>query len=211
MKIILIITGVIFFLILLIFIFLLSTINIDIQNLHTGNINKTYKNYKVNIKLKFLNIIPVISINLNDKRIKKIYNNSRLKKIKINEIKNMILDMKKIIKLFGKLKIKFERLNLISYIGVEDVIATSYLVAGISTIIANILPHAVESKNIKNCKYEIISKYEQKNVIDVYLDCIITVKIVNTIYVLYKLQEKGSNKNERTSNRRSYDYSNGIY
>lgn len=49
--------------------------------------------------------------------------------------------------------------------------------------------------------------YRFGNSINLSLNCIINVKMVHIIYVIYILLKKGMIKNERTSNRGAYDYS----
>ena len=90
--------------------------------------------------------------------------------------------------------------------GIEDAIATSYLVAIIASILSIILPHLVKKEDIKNIKYEINPIYNTL-IFNLKLDSIINLKIVHIIYVIYNLVKKGRDKNERTSNRRSYAYS----
>lgn len=56
-------------------------------------------------------------------------------------------------------------------------------------------------------EFRIIPLYNFGNSIKFNLNCIISVKIVHIIYVIYILLKTRRRKNERTSNRRSYDYS----
>ena len=60
----------------------------------------------------------------------------------------------------------------------------------------------------KNCFYDIKPIYKDKNLYEISLNCIIEVKMVHIINMIYKIVKKRrSDKNERTSNRRAYDNS----
>ena len=59
----------------------------------------------------------------------------------------------------------------------------------------------------KKKKFTVLPLYNIGNVIKINLNCIIDVKIVHIIYVIYILFKKGRNVNERASDRRAYDYS----
>jgi hypothetical protein len=57
-------------------------------------------------------------------------------------------------------------------------------------------------------KYTITPVYADKNIIKINLNCIIKIKMIHIICVLYILMKKRRvEKHERTSNRRTYDYS----
>ena len=80
---------------------------------------------------------------------------------------------------------------------------------GISILISNILPFLVEKEDYNNCKYNVNPIYLNKNLYKISFNCIIQEKMVPIINILFKIINKGrSHKYERTSNRRSYDYSN---
>ena len=59
----------------------------------------------------------------------------------------------------------------------------------------------------KKTNFKIIPLYKYGNAINFRLNCIINVKLVHIIHIIYILSKKGMIKNERASNRRSYDYS----
>ena len=60
--------------------------------------------------------------------------------------------------------------------------------------------------NPKKKAFSVYPLYNFGNSIKINLNCIIKVKIVHIIYVIYILLRR-RNKNERASNRRAYDYS----
>jgi hypothetical protein len=134
---------------------------------------------------------------------RKIYNSKKIEKIDFNEAKKYIKTNKEIFSLLKKIKIEY--LNLEIKIGVEDTVLTSYVVAIISSVISIILPYCAENKDAKKYKYAVEPVYN-KNTFNLYLDSIVSIKIVHIIYVIYNLIRKGRDKNESTSNRRSYAY-----
>lgn len=137
---------------------------------------------------------------------RKIYSNKKLEQIDFSKLKQNIPINIETLKIIKGLQIKIESLKLEINIGIEDVIYTSYFVAIIASILSIILPHLVKKEDIQNIKYEINPIYNTLT-FNLSLDSIISLKIVHIIYVIYNLVKKGRNKNERTSNRRSYAYS----
>ena len=199
----------IFVILLTLLIFVFSTIRISIINLEFGNykVNTVNEKYKVNISLYFLEKIKILSINLNNKKMKKILTNKQLEKIDLEKVKRKIPINKETLNILRKINIKIKKLNMRIDIGTESVILTSYLVGAIATVISIILPHLISGRDIEKCRYSINPIYREKNEYHIYLDSIIQIKIVHIIYVIFNLLMKGSSNNERTSNRRSYGYS----
>ena len=106
------------------------------------------------------------------------------------------------------LKLELMYLNVKVKIGLEDVILTSSLVFIISTAISILLPHIIKTYNSGNYIYEILPLYVNKNSYYIKLHCIIQLKIVHIINIIYIYLKKGrSDKYERASNRRSYEHS----
>ena len=72
--------------------------------------------------------------------------------------------------------------------------------------IANIFYKKVE--NYKNQNFTIKPIYINQNLINILIDGIFEIKMIHIINIIYILNKKeGVKKYERTSNRRSYDYS----
>lgn len=107
------------------------------------------------------------------------------------------------LEIIKKLKIKTEKLKLYLAIGTENVMLTVNLV----TLISSIIGITFRNLEPEKTEYRIIPLYNFGNSIKFNLNCIISVKTVHIIYVIYILLRKRRNKNERASNRRSYDYS----
>ena len=209
----LILIFILVFILFLVFMFLLSTIKLEVKNL---KVNETKINNDFNIKLSIslFDKINLLWINLNKERIEKLLNYSKkLKKINKNDfkkLKNKMPSSIDIIKEVLKLKINVIKFNLKMNLGLENAVITSYIVATISSIMGILISFA--SRKIIKCDYLINPIYSGRNIFNLELDSITSIKIVHIMYVIYILSKKGRVKNERTtSNRRSYDYSYGQY
>lgn len=187
-------------------IFIASTIKIKVENLQIGD-NTNNRKYKAFLQLYFLKKIKIFSIRINNERIRKVYTSKQIEKIDFNKIKKDIPINRETLSIIKEIRLKIEKLDLKINIGIEDAILTSYLVAVISILIGIILPHLVKNKDNREIKY-IVEPMYNKTQFNMYLDSIISVKIVHIIYVLYYLAKKGKEKkrDERTSNRRTYAY-----
>lgn len=188
-----------------------STIRIQFNNFTMSNINDDKnilsRNYKIIASVHLFNKIKWLSIKLNDKKIKKIYNKMNLEKMDLKTLQN---DFKiKNLEYLKKLNLKISYLHLKFKIGTEDVVATSFVVAIISSIIGILLPHVVKKYEKDKYYYKIIPLYINKNVYEIKFDCIIEIKnvhIINIIYVFIK-KRRDRKYEQRASNRRSYGYS----
>lgn len=197
----------VFIICILIFLVLLitfSTIRIQVENFEASNIEnmKKPKNYKIKIALYLFNKIKWIWISLDDKKIQKISQKSKWNEVDIKKY----VDVKDI-KLVKKLSPKISFLNLKVKLGTFDILTTTYLVAILSTFIAVLLPYTIKKYKKENYYYEILPVYSDKNLYEIKLNCIIEEKMVHIISIVYALLKKRRvDKNERTSNRRSYAY-----
>lgn len=197
----------VFIICILIFLVLLitfSTIRIQVENFEASNIEnmKKPKNYKIKIALYLFNKIKWIWISLDNKKIQKISQKSKWNEVDIKKY----VDVKDI-KLVKKLSPKISFLNLKVKLGTFDIVATTYLVAILSTFIAVLLPYTIKKYKKENYYYEILPVYSDKNLYEIKLNCIIEEKMVHIISIVYALLKKRRvDKNERTSNRRSYAY-----
>lgn len=197
----------VFIICILIFLVLLitfSTIRIQVENFEASNIEnmKKPKNYKIKIALYLFNKIKWIWISLDDKKIQKISQKSKWNEVDIKKY----VDVKDI-KLVKKLSPKISFLNLKVKLGTFDIVATTYLVAILSIFIAVLLPYTIKKYKKENYYYEILPVYSDKNLYEIKLNCIIEEKMVHIISIVYALLKKRRvDKNERTSNRRSYAY-----
>ena len=113
---------------------------------------------------------------------------------------------KETIKALKNIKIQVEKINLKILIGTENASLTAFIVPVISTIIAITLREQIKKYN-ENQKFLIQPIYINQNLINIECSGIFEIEmihIINTICIVNK-KRKGD-KNERTSNRRSYDY-----
>lgn len=210
MVLVFILCGIAVFFVILILLLCLSTIRVNVNKLKLSNIDSNYgkniKDYSINISMCLFNKIKWLSVNLNDKKIKKIQNKMNMQKIDLKKLKG---DFKPDdIKLLKEIKIKIAYLDLLARIGVDDVVATSFIIFAITIIISLLLPHVIEEYKDKKYNYKILPLYLNRNAYEIKLDCIIEVKmvhIINIVYVFFK--KRRVDRNERTSNRRPYGYS----
>ena len=186
-----------------------STLHIQIKNLSISNMQtKNNNKYAIIFSIYFANKIKYIWFNLNSKRAKKIYSKVQLEKIDLKKFKKVfkLSDLKEL----TKLHLKILDLNLDMNIGTKSPLVTSLLLVTISNAISLLLPHLVNNLKDNRYFYNIKPLYYNKELYKINLDCIIEIKMVHIINVIYYIfLKKGRRKNERstTSNRKSYAYS----
>ena len=209
-----------------IFFILKSSFKLSIIKLNINTQNKMF-DYEFKFGLYIFNKIKIIGFKINKKKIEKIKNeieqlkNSKalklISKIDINkislkiekrlkQIKNNNVNIFKIIKIIIKnLKFQILKYNMNLEIGVDDAFYTSLLTVAISSLISIALKLTL--KNLKKCYYIILPIYEKGNILKLNLNCIINLKLVHIINIIYLINKEGrSDKYVRTSNRKSYDY-----
>lgn len=203
-----------------ILIILLSNIRINISKLDIENDNRQsqiIKDYTIHFVLYLFNKIRLINLGISKKemqnwsktkrnKIEKI--KQKMKKIELEEIRKGKIDKNQLKELVKKLKIKVEYFNLTTEIGTEDVLITTAVVAMLSAAIGIGLARVIKKYDSKKYFYEIKPIYQNKNMINLTLKCIICIKMVHIIHIIYFLYKiRRVEKNERTSNRGTYDYS----
>ena len=198
---ILIIFSIIFFLLLIL---MSINVKIEIENLKfiVPKINGRYtnKDSKILLKIYILKKIKIAEINL-----KKInLNNEKFK----NKIQSQIKQEKFNINAINFLKNNnyiLEKMNLKIIVGTEDAAITAIAVGIISSLISIFFHNKIF--DINKQKYEVLPIYENKSILKIEFDGIFTFKIANIIGMAKYLKRR-VNKNDRTSNRRTYAYSN---
>ena len=185
---------ILFLLILLIVFMLISTIEIKVKGIELSNIKKITPSYVINISAKLLNKFKWIGIDLDNGKIKKITKKVHLEKIDIQKLERnlKISDIREII----NIKPKISSLNLHVNVGLEDVILTTYLVTGISTIIAIILPYITKKNSENNLNYKVLPIYNNQNVYYLKIDTILEIKVMNVLSSLFKIY-KDNKYNEK--------------
>lgn len=136
---------------------------------------------------------------------------NRDKIVKFIKKQNLNVDFKEMKKINNKFNIKYiikifevKKINLLINFGTKDALLTSIIVPIFSTIISMIYYKI----NEKDSYFKINPLYIDKNIFEIKLKCIISIKVVHIIYIICKIIRKRVDKNERASNRRAYAYSN---
>ena len=201
-----------FIILMIMVIFITIKIKFEIQNLKISTNEKPHlnKKYQIKIVIYTLGFIPILNIKLNNKKIKKIINNQKIKeKIKQQEtkiIENKANIDKELIILLKNIKAEVKEINLKIRIGTENASLTAFTIPVISTFIAIFLSKQIKKYNDKQV-FLVEPVYLDKNLLNIEISSIFQIKmihIINTICIVNK-KRKGD-KNERTSNRRPYDY-----
>ena len=208
MILVLIFLGILVLLVTIITLIIASTLHIQIKNLSVSNMEpKNTNEYAIIFSLYLGNKIKWIWFRLNDKKVRKMYSKMQLEKL---DFKKFRKDFKvKDLKELPKLQPKISYLNLDANLGVISPVTTSFLVATISSIISIALPYLATSLKKERYIYNIKPHYYNKNLYKINLNCIIEIKMVHIINIIFILIKKGRKKNEQstTSNRKPYAYS----
>lgn len=210
MVLVFILLGIIILILTITLLILLSTFHLEIINLEATNIKEKASNntgYAIILSLYLCNKFKWIWIHLNDEKLRKAYSKMQLEKI---DFKKLEQDFKwEDLKIIKKIKPKVSYFNLNASLGTQSPVVTSFLVAILSSIISIFLPHVIIDFKNENYKYNIVPIYQNRNLYKINFNCIIQVKMVHIINVIFIFLKKGrSDFNERTtSNRRSYGYS----
>ena len=199
---------------LIIIILMVITLKIKINftdfEFNTQKHNKFKKDYKIKITIYTFNKIPIIKTKITNEKVQQIIKNPKIKEaIKKQETK-LIENRKDIdINVIKSIKnIEIEEIQLKITIGTENAATTAFIIPILSTIIATVLSRNIKKYNNKQT-FEITPVYINQNLLNIEFSGIIQIKmihIINTICIVNKKKRKGD-KNERTSNRRTYDYS----
>ena len=194
--------------ILIIIIFSLSKINIEIKNFKFQSISEKHinKDYEIIIKLIIFKIIPIFKINITKTKLEKLKLKEKIKNFDLKVIHDNQQFDKELISTIKELDINIKRINLYIDLGTENASLTAIIIPIISTIIEIIINRKIEK--FENQIFVIKPIYINQNLINIYISGIFEIKmihIINTICILKK--KRRVEEYERTSNRRSYDYS----
>ena len=179
-------------LIILTILIVFTTIQIHIENIrleipkkNERNINKKYK---ITIKLYIFEKINYFKLDITKYKMEKrvIRKNIEKLKRKIEKDKNNF-DMKQISKL-KKMNIKIQKINLKMVLGTEDAAQNAIIVGTISSIIAIIMGVLSEKKILaigdgkeNQINWKIIPLYQNRNLLNIDLNCIISFKLIHII------------------------------
>ena len=184
-------------------------IKINFKDFEFSSQNKEHlnKNYKIKITIYTFNFIPVFKLKITNEKIKKAMNNEKIRKT-INEQKTKIIENRKdidieAIKEIKNIKVEIDEMNLQILIGTENASITAFIIPVISTILAIFLSKSIEKYNDKQLFF-VTPLFIDQNLINIDFSGIFQIKMIHIINTICKVKRKGD-KNERTSNRRSYD------
>lgn len=190
-------------------IILLSKIQIQIKNVHFNSSKPKGKldaNYKIIIILYILKKIPILKINVTQSKLKKLKLKEKVRQAEIDIIQNKKKIDKEILYELRKIKVQIKYWNLELLLGTEDAKITA-LIVGYLSIFLGIYLNKKISKH-ENKKFSIQPVYLGQNILKLIFEGIFEIKTVNIINIIWNLKKKERrNGNERTSNRRTYDYS----
>lgn len=190
-------------------IILLSKIQIQIKNVHFNSSKPKGKldaNYKIIIIVYILKKIPILKINVTQSKLKKLKLKEKVRQAEIDIIQNKKKIDKEILHELRKIKVQIKYWNLELLLGTEDAKITA-LIVGYLCIFLGIYLNKKISKH-ENKKFSIQPVYIGQNILKLIFEGIFEIKTVNIINIIWNLKKKERrNGNERTSNRRTYDYS----
>lgn len=220
MGVVFIILTILFLIWLLTLILCLSSLEIEINKLWFDSNNKKHhklEDYLFYIRIKLLDEITWIKIKIDKKKIKSL-ENSRVFKSKIlnkYNIREIVLKNKKEIfkknniNFIKELDINIDKLNLYMELCTSNSIFTSFTVVVVASIISMILANNTKEYDRTKYNYSITPIYKDKLSLKTKLNCIISIRIVHIINVIYMLIKKRREEyDERTSDRRAYVCSN---
>lgn len=205
MILVFIILGIIIFICLIRLLLILSNIKLEVKKLHISNVNekrKTEVKFILNISISLLNKINIFKFTIDNIKINNLLSSGKMdmQKFKLGEEIN-----EDILKELKASNFKIEYLKIDGYFATFDTVLTSSIFAITNAIIPILISRKINGKYINNIEFINVNE----NVINLGLNCIISIKMVNIINILHYLIKKGGNKNNgKSSYRRPYAYSN---
>ena len=187
---------------------LFSNFKINLINLDISYKNKKKFKYKLNFEIYLFYFIKIIIFSCNDENIR--FFNKKVKYNKIIEILKLDSIINKQIENYSEFKnisVNLERLDFKCKVGIGNGILTGYIVTILSIAISFFINKLAEKIDSKLHKFKVLPVYVDDLILELKLECIISIKMIHILYVIRK-QKIRRKKNERTSNRRSY--ANGI-
>ena len=172
--------------------------NIKQLTKNKGKLLNQNSNYKIKIKLLVIKFIPIFSTKLTKQKIEKIKNKYKFSNMRFKQ-KFSFNSIKKIIE-----KAKIKKFFLKVNIGLESIMLLTFLIPTISTIISIIL--ANQKLKVDDQNYQIKPIYNSGNLLNIEFDGIFELNLIHIIKVIY-IKKRSVEKNDRTSNRRTYGYS----
>lgn len=194
---------ILFFLFILIFILILglavhtSKIGIEVENLiidtEKPKGEKINEESKIYVYLLIFQKIKLFKKNVKGMKLKNVKFQNKDIDVKYLKNRDIKINYKELIQ---NIEIEIKKVDLYMQIGTEDAALTAILV-GIASGIVGVM--------LKKPKYQIVPIYTNKNLLKIKLDGIFTIYLMHYIYSQIFKRKRSVNKNERTSNRKSYD------
>lgn len=166
------------------------------------------KNFNIIVFLYLFNKIRYCKLRIDKEKTIKVIQifKKKVKKLNLYKIEKNFSKYKKIVaNILKRLDINLEYIRLDLKIGTEFMLLTSIIIITLSSVFPLIINKFIKKYDIKNYVYQFTPIYN-KNEINLKLNCIISVKMVHIISVIFSiLLRKGEFKNDRTSNTRFND------
>lgn len=202
MILVFIILGIIILISLSMFVFSLSNAKLEIKKLHISNINgKTKVEFVLNIGIYFLNKIKLVKFTIDNYKIENLLQAGKLDINKFKQNKAINIDVVKSLK-YHDFTIEYFKIE--GYFSTFNTVLSTSIYALVQAIIPILISKRLSGKYINKLDFLNINE----NKINLNLNCIISVKMVNIINILHYLKKKGGNNNGKSSDRRTYAYSN---
>lgn len=185
-------------LVLLVTLILISKLELKINRLDISNIDKHKNNEKLSLQISLLiGKFKWFRITINKDKLARIYVKIKEKEatMDLNKVKKDIEQDFKIIfedaelrKLIFSTKLSLEKFNANIALGSRDFLLTSYLVAVVSIVISNILPHIVSPKKdmARIIHYRIVPIYKEEDIYNIHLSLTINTKILHLLNIIIK-------------------------
>lgn len=185
-------------LVLLVTLILISKLELNINRLDISNIDKHKNNEKLSLQISFLiGKFKWFKITINKEKLAWLYVKIKEKEasMDLNKVKKDIEQDFKIIyedvelrKLIFSTKLNLEKFNANIALGSRDFLLTSYLVAVVSIVISNILPHIISPKKdvARIIHYRIVPIYKEEDIYNIHLSLTINTKILHLLNIIIK-------------------------
>ena len=185
-------------LVLLVTLILISKLELKINRLDISNIDKHKNNEKLSLQISLLiGKFKWFRITINKDKLARIYVKIKEKEatMNLNKVKKDIEQDFKIIfedaelrKLIFSTKLSLEKFNANIALGSRDFLLTSYLVAVVSIVISNILPHIISPKKdvARIIHYRIVPIYKEEDIYNIHLSLTINTKILHLLNIIIK-------------------------
>ena len=198
---------------LLIIVTLLLTIRLELDKINLSILEEDKKSkfmfeYEIYLGLYLFNKIKILRVMIDKEKLKRVSIKDKINVEQVKKIKNKMSGENELNNIIKKFNIKVSKLNLKLELDTLDVLLTTSIVTSLSIFISLLLSKFIKASKSKEFKYKITPLYTNKNMLNLEINCIINVKIVHIISVIFILiKKRRDDKNERTSNRGTYDYS----